>query len=261
MKIKFLKTFLNNLKCHKSNIQKNTENVVDNTVLNTTLVNNSKIEEVQNPITTNEIITTVELINITKPMKNDILVLLDPGHGKEVPGKRSLVLPDGRQLFEWAYAREIAHRIQDCLNNIGVKSEITNKTDKEIGLSKRAEIANEFCKTQKCILVSIHCNAAGDGKTWTKANGWEVWSTESKNNSDKLAQCFLDVYKEIFPNRNLRGHKEKNFTVLYKTNCPCVLTENFFMDNKEECEFLLSEKGKNDIVNLHVKAILKYINL
>ena len=76
----------------------------------------------------------------------------------------------------------------------------------------------------------------------------------------KETETTVDVNPDIFPERKLRGHKEKNFTVIYKTNCPSVLTENFFMDNEEECEFLLSEEGKKKITELHVAAILKYIN-
>ena len=57
----------------------------------------------------------------------------------------------------------------------------------------------------------------------------------------------------------MRGHKEKNFTILYKVNCPCVLTENFFYDNKEECLWMQEEDTINKIVELHIKAIKEYI--
>ena len=51
----------------------------------------------------------------------------------------------------------------------------------------------------------------------------------------------------------LRGHKEKNFTLIYKCACPCVLTENFFYDNEDECKFMLSNEGLDRIVKLHVE--------
>ena len=52
---------------------------------------------------------------------------------------------------------------------------------------------------------------------------------------------------------------EENFYVLKHTLMPAVLTENFFMDNKEDCEWLLSPKGKLAIADIHVKGILKYV--
>ena len=41
------------------------------------------------------------------------------------------------------------------------------------------------------------------------------------------------------------------------TNCPAVLTENLFQDNKEDVEFLLS--NKQTIVNIHYNAIINYL--
>ena len=38
-------------------------------------------------------------------------VLIDNGHGVDTKGKRSPVWPDGRQLFEWEFNRDIAKRV------------------------------------------------------------------------------------------------------------------------------------------------------
>ena len=54
--------------------------------------------------------------------------------------------------------------------------------------------------------------------------------------------------------------KESGFYILKHTIMPAVLTENLFMDNKKEYEFLLSPEGKEAIVNLHVQGILDYIS-
>ena len=48
---------------------------------------------------------------------------------------------------------------------------------------------------------------------------------------------------------------EENFTVIYKTVCPAILTENLFMDNKTDVEFLMSDEGRNKIAQIHVNAI------
>jgi N-acetylmuramoyl-L-alanine amidase len=52
---------------------------------------------------------------------------------------------------------------------------------------------------------------------------------------------------------------ESNFTVLKKTVCPAILTENLFMTNKDDVRFLMSKEGFDAIVNLHLKAIKKCI--
>ena len=185
-------------------------------------------------------------------MNKNITVLLDNGHGKETPGKRSPIWNDGSQLFEWEYNRKVVDGIISRLNELNIDNVKITPEDKDIPLSERASRVNKICMAKKCIFISVHCNAG-------KGTGWEVFSTNSKNNSDKLADTFIEVYKEKFPDKKCRGHKESDFTVIYKSNCPCVLTENFFMDTESDCKFLMSEEGYKRVVDLHVESILKYI--
>ena len=52
--------------------------------------------------------------------------------------------------------------------------------------------------------------------------------------------------------------KEASFTVIKKTRMPAVLTENFFMDNEEECKsILMSKQGRDSIAEFHVNAIIR----
>lgn len=191
--------------------------------------------------------------------------MLDRGHGQETPGKRS---PDS-SLIEWQYCDEIAKRIQKELLIYGWDTRLVCEDSKDVSLSKRASIVNEVCDkygVKNVILISIHCNAASDDGKWHNGKGWECWTTLGQTNSDKLASELYKASKYYLPNTQLRvdwtdgdEDKEKNFTLLYKTKCPAVITENLFMDNKNECDFLLSEIGKQTIVDLHIDGILKYM--
>lgn len=197
-------------------------------------------------------------------IRKDVTVILDAGHGASTKGKRSPILEDGRQLFEWKFTRELSNKLEIMLENNGIKCIQANKDDSDPGLTQRANNINNIYNQEKkngrtAIMISLHGNAAGSGE-WMNARGWEVWTTEGITRSDELAQCFVHAFHDVMPDMKLRGHKEKNFTLLYKTNCPCVLTENFFYDNKEDCKFMLSENGINKIVELHVKAIINYLN-
>lgn len=182
-------------------------------------------------------------------------IILDNGHGQETPGKRSPKWSDGTQLLEWKWTRRLVKAIHNQLASEGLNSVILVPETTDIGLSARANRANAIIQKEganNCIFISVHGNAGG-GK------GWEVFSTTKKNKSDELAECFISEFSKIFPDRKNRGHKEQDFTVIYKTNCPAVLTENFFYDNEEECKYMLSNEGFNKIVELHVVAINKYI--
>lgn len=180
-----------------------------------------------------------------------INVILDCGHYKGVPGKRSPQWDKG-VLYEWEYVRRLARAIMEELRMLGIPNECITLPEYDVSLSRRAAMVNEICKKKRSILISLHLNAGG-------GTGWEVFTTTSKNRSDELAKCFCEVFPTIFPNQRLRGPKEKDFTILYKSNCPCVLTENFFMDYKKDYDLLNTKDGFDKIVDLHVKAIQRYI--
>lgn len=191
-------------------------------------------------------------------------VLIDNGHGENTPGKRS---PDGR-LREWSYTREIADKVVAGLRKLGIDAERIAKEDTDVPLSERCRRANAIYKEtgKKAILISIHCNAAGSGASWMNARGWSVFvSNNASTNSKKLATCLGEVAAKCsIPIRkqvpNLL-YWEQNLAMCRDTNCPAVLTENFFQDNREDVEYLLSPEGKQAIARIHIDGIAKYLGL
>lgn len=194
-------------------------------------------------------------------------ILIDNGHGSNTAGKRS---PDG--LFrEYAYTREIAAEVTYQLRRKGFDAELLVPELYDVALIERVHRVNVKCNSlgaNNVLLVSIHCNAAGNGKEWKSARGWEAWTSPGQTEGDKLAERLYESALECFaPGTPIRSDwgdgdydKENHFTILSKTLCPAVLTENFFQDNKEDVEFMLSEAGKKAIIKCHVDGIIKYIN-
>ena len=190
-------------------------------------------------------------------------VLIDNGHGSNTPGKCS---PDGR-LREYAYTREIAERLVMELRKNGIDAERIVKEEIDVPLAERCRRVNEY-KASEAILVSIHCNAAGNGSDWMSARGWEAWTSVGKTKADKLATCLYEDAENCLPGMKMRKDmtdgdpdKESQFYILRHTHCSAVLTENLFQDNREDVEFLLSEEGKRAIVSLHVWGTMKYLGL
>ena len=186
-------------------------------------------------------------------------ILVDNGHGSNTPGKRS---PDGR-LLEYAYAREIAERVVRELCKRGLDAERIVREEVDVPLSERCNRANEY-KANEAILVSIHCNAAGIGKTWMSAKGWSAFvSLNASDKSKKLASCLARqaAANKLYVRyqRPDAGYWQQNLAICRDTKCPAVLTENLFMDNKEDVDFLLSEAGKSAIVKLHVDGITDFL--
>ena len=192
----------------------------------------------------------------------DKVILLDNGHGENTLGKCS---PDN-SLLEWKYTRRVAKKIQEKLAAKGYNVHILVPEDNDIALGERCKRVNKFVAEygkDNVVLISIHCNAAGSDGKWHKAKGWQVHTFSSPSDeSIRLANILFDTVSEMglktrrpMPSQN---YWTNDFWILKHSKCPAVLTENFFQDNKEDVEFLLSEEGFNSIVKLHVDAIMKY---
>lgn len=191
-------------------------------------------------------------------------ILIDNGHGESTPGKRS---PDGR-LREYSWTRECAKLLEHALKTRGYDAQriVTEKED--ISLSERCRRVNNICKqagTMNVILISIHNNAAGADGQWHNARGWEAWTSVGKTKSDMLATCLYEAagkagFKVRKDFTDGDADKEGHLYILKHTTCPAVLTENLFQDNREDVDYLLSDKGKQAIVDIHVEGIEKYIN-
>jgi len=190
-------------------------------------------------------------------------ILIDNGHGENTPGKHS---PDGR-LQEWAYTREIADIVVFGLRKHGIDAERIVKENIDVPLSERCKRANNiYRETRKnAILVSIHCNAAGNGSQWMNARGWEAWTSVGQTKADALAGHLYKAAEEtgLKTRKDMTDgdvDKEGHLYILKHTKCPAVLTENFFQDNKEDVEYLLSSEGKRTVANIHVEGIINYLN-
>lgn len=194
-------------------------------------------------------------------------ILIDPGHGAETKGKSS---PDGT-LKEYAWARDMAKRIESKLIALGYDVQRIVTEENDIPINTRIKRVNAICKSEgasNVLLLSIHNNASGGGQ-WMNARGFSVFvSKNASSNSKKFAALLTDegVARNLMGNRSIPAGKywtwswtTSDIGILKSTNCPSVLTENLFMDNKEDCAYLLSDDGKETLADLHVKAIEKYV--
>ena len=105
-------------------------------------------------------------------MKN----LIDPGHGRNTPGKCS---PDGR-FREYQYTREIAAAVVARLQALGHDAEVLVPEFEDIPLSERVRRVNTWCRRlgkDNVILVSVHVDAAGSDGQLHNATGWSCYTS------------------------------------------------------------------------------------
>lgn len=222
----------------------------------------------------------IEDTPIEEPMSNknysNVIVCLDNGHGEETPGKRSPYsakgIPPKLPFREYQYCREIVERLKNELVELGFEVFVVTPETWDVKLTPRANRVNQVASEAKkegkhTLMISVHNNAAGNGDAWKEAYGWSAWTTKGKTNSDKLADSLYKAAEEVLLPLNQKIRKdfsdgdpdyEENFTIIYKSNCPAVLTENMFQDCIKEVEFLLSEEGRAAIVEIHKRGIIDF---
>ena len=195
-------------------------------------------------------------------------IILGTAHLKSTPGKSS---PDN-SFHEYEFSRAIIKDLYAIFKVAGYNVFVDISEDdlpltQSQELKQRVDFVNKIHKKYPdAIYVSVHVNAAGNGKQWMNASGWECYTSPGQTKADTLADY---MYKSA--RRNLKGQKiredwsdadcdkEAGFYVLKKTTCPAVLTENFFMDSKKDLEYLKSDIGFHQIFRTHFEGITDYL--
>ena len=211
-------------------------------------------------------------------------VLLDNGHGANTLGKCSPKKDDGSRFREYKFARELVQCLQIKLTTMGYNVFIVTPEQADVSLKERVKRINAVVSQHgagNCIMISIHVDAAGSEDKWMTARGWTAYTTKGQNNSDKLAECLYNAAEERMINDpfikasyagemqkllrkdNTDGDKDKeaDFYIIKGANCPAVLTENFFQDNRKDVQLLESQYGLQILTELHAIGIEKYVKM
>lgn len=195
-----------------------------------------------------------------------ITLLLDAGHG-DPPITGGKCSPD-KTILEYYWARDMVDRIAAKARAAGIPVEILVPEKHDVPLNTRTARANTLCRkhggAKNCVLISVHINAAGGDGKWHDARGFCGFvAPNASNNSKRLAR----ILWEHADRAGLRGNRcvpaekywVKSLAMCRDTNCPAVLTENLFMDNRADADFLKSERGKEIIAEMHIAAVKEYI--
>ncbi|MEC2212657.1 N-acetylmuramoyl-L-alanine amidase [Bacillus paralicheniformis] len=180
-------------------------------------------------------------------------VWLDAGHGGTDPGASGYGLQEKDVVLK--IVKHAKSYLEANYKNVQVK--LTRSTDVYYGLSKRASMANQWGAD---LFVSVHANA-GNGK----GTGFETFRYNGTGgNTLKFQEC---LHKEILSTMKTygqisdRGLKQANYAVLRETRMPAVLTENLFIDRKEDADRLKDSGFLKAVGEAHARGIAKYLGL
>lgn len=183
-------------------------------------------------------------------------LVIDAGHGPETAGKRC---PDD-SMREFHFNSVVARYVHDGLTQYdGIITKFTHDDTggRDVPLAERVKAANDWGADA---FVSIHANAAGSG--WNSAHGIETFTaTEPSATSVKLAEA---VQKRLIAEtgRSDRGVKQADFTVVYKTLMPAILTEcGGFMTNAEEAALMKTDAFRKKVAAAITAGIAEVFSL
>lgn len=196
-------------------------------------------------------------------MNQKLIPILDNGHGENTPGKRSPQFGGNLPiLYEWEFNRDIVSRICRMCQDAGIKYWLLVPEQNDIPLQERCERANRIYEETggKCFLLSVHANAGG-------GTGWECYTTKGETKSDRIAEILAFQWTWEFGNEwrfradysDGDADKESQFYILRYTKCPAVLSENLFMDNYKDYQFLMTDAGRERIAKVHFETIKRLI--
>ncbi|MCA0970848.1 N-acetylmuramoyl-L-alanine amidase [Halobacillus litoralis] len=188
------------------------------------------------------------------------LVALDDGHGIHTAGKRTPIIPElGRSIRENEFNRAVVRLLKKELERSGFDTLLVASTDEDVSLKNRVDLAN----TRRAdIYVSIHYNAFDGSFSGSNPSGIEIYVYPGTLNkeSGKLANA-VGKYLRQGTKQNWRGIKEANFYVLRESMMPAILTENGYMDNKNEALLMVDENFQLEVAIEHAKGICEYFNV
>jgi N-acetylmuramoyl-L-alanine amidase len=198
------------------------------------------------------------------------MIILDAGHGGYHPSKGYMTAPNKMAkheqftIYEGVVNRHIVSALAAMLDQEGINyAKIADKyTDTSLGERCRRIITHGQDRNID-LVVSVHANAYSD----KSANGWQIHTSTGETSSDQAALKFLEAARDQYGQATLRKEAEANpdwdsgFLILTGHQYPSVLTENFFFTNKDDAQYLNSDRGIKELATLHAKAIQAWLQV
>ena len=189
---------------------------------------------------------------------DEIIVVVDAGHGGNDPGKVSSM-----GVYEKDINLSIAIKLKNELEKMGIKVVLTRNHDtnlatlgatnkKSSDMKNRVELINS---TKANCVISIHQNSYTD----SGVKGAQVFYFGSSKESKELAELLqANIVSDVDEN-NTRSAKEGNdYYILRKSVCPGVIIECGFLSCPEETAKLVDEKYQEKLAVVIAKTIAEY---
>ncbi|MCP8617952.1 N-acetylmuramoyl-L-alanine amidase [Salirhabdus salicampi] len=200
------------------------------------------------------------------------LAFIDGGHGMDTPGKRTPFISSlGRRIKENEFNSAVARKIYDHLKPTEIEAFLTAPQEHDVPLKDRTDFANNKLKEfqdehgedeVEAVFVSVHYDAYDGDFDDPSPSGHSIFVYPGHKNKEagELANAIAEYLKQG-TEQKWRGIREANFHVLRETEMPAVLTENGFMDNKDEALLMIDNDFQEEVAMEHAQGIADYFEV
>ncbi len=198
--------------------------------------------------TTNVVKEKVDAVANDNPV-----IVIDPGHGGEDPGKVGV-----NDILEKDINLQVAMKVRDLLEEVGVTVVMTRENDKvpeakKEDLKQRVELIN---KTMPMLALCIHQNSY----TSPDIFGAQVFYHTKTEEAIDVATFVQDSLKIMDQNNKREIKKNDTYYMLKFTDVPTIIVECGFLTNPAEAAKLTTEEYQDEIAFAICEGIIKWLD-
>ncbi|MEW8993666.1 N-acetylmuramoyl-L-alanine amidase [Clostridium sp.] len=177
-------------------------------------------------------------------------ITLDPGHGGSDPGG---VYGD---LIEKDITLTIAIECEKELLRHGIEVQMTRDTDKYLGLSQRATMANN---NMSDYFVSIHCNVGGGDRGEIV---YSIYNGKGLELTNKISSEIMNIGQTQVKTYNMMNKSGRDYLPLIRdTFMDAIIIKCAFIDNEEDNKIISTIENQKKFGKAIAEGILSQLDI
>ena len=188
-----------------------------------------------------------------KAKKEEVVIVVDPGHGGEDPGKVGT-----NDVLEKDLNLQIAKKVKKLLEEAGIKIVMTRTNDKvpdakKEDLNQRIKLINE---TKPKLALCIHQNSYPDAKI----KGAQVFYHTTTPEAEDVASIVQEELRTVDPTNTRQIKENDTYFMLKNSQVPTIIVECGFLTNSEEAAKLTQEEYQDQIAQAICEGVVKWMS-
>ena len=188
-----------------------------------------------------------------KSKKDQVVIVVDPGHGGEDPGKVGT-----NDVLEKDLNLQIAKKVKKLLEEAGIKIVMTRTNDKvpdakKEDLNQRVQLINE---TKPKLALCIHQNSYPDAAI----KGAQVFYHTITPEAEDVASMVQEELRTVDPTNTRQIKENDTYYMLKNCQVPTIIVECGFLTNPDEAAKLTQEEYQDQIAQAICEGVVKWLS-